>query len=213
MDTWQPELVGGHPALDFVNSLNDWTVARPRDYLARPQDALLFGHAVGLISATEARELAPAMDAAELDRLRRLRACLQRVLHAAVHSVAPGPEDLRTLSDAHAESARAATLCTSGAGSALTCEVPAERAGASTLRHRIVQSAVQLLTSADTSLLKSCPSCGWYFLDTSRNRSRRWCSMATCGNVAKARRYQERRRDQDGTGERAVSRTRHSLRE
>jgi predicted RNA-binding Zn ribbon-like protein len=195
MDLWQPELVGGHPALDFVNSLNDWTVAHPRDYLAQPQDALRFGRAAGLLSATEAHELAPAMDVAELESLRRLRACLQRVLHAAVHSVAPDPEDLRTLSEAHAASARAATLCTSGAGGALTCQVPADLAGASTLRHRIVQSAVELLTSADTARLKSCPSCGWFFLDTSRNRSRRWCSMATCGNVAKARRYYERRKD------------------
>ncbi|MGH7701051.1 MAG: CGNR zinc finger domain-containing protein [Gemmatimonadales bacterium] len=42
--------------------------------------------------------------------------------------------------------------------------------------------------------MKSCPSCGWFFLDASKNRSRRWCSMATCGSSAKARRYYRRRK-------------------
>ncbi len=193
MGTWQPELVGGHPALDFVNSLSDWTVTNPRDYLQEPGDALLFARTVGVLSASEAQHVAGELGATELDTLRRLRACLQRVLHATVHGAPPPAEDLRTLSDAHARAVRASILCPSGADRALTRQVLAESAGASTLRHRIVESAITLLTSADVSRLKSCPSCGWFFLDTSRNRSRRWCSMAACGNVAKARRFHERR--------------------
>ncbi|RZS91369.1 putative RNA-binding Zn ribbon-like protein [Motilibacter rhizosphaerae] len=43
--------------------------------------------------------------------------------------------------------------------------------------------------------LKVCArdSCRWAFLDTSRNRSGRWCSMAGCGNVVKTRRAYARR--------------------
>lgn len=43
--------------------------------------------------------------------------------------------------------------------------------------------------------LKACPeeSCGWAFYDRSRNRSSTWCSMAVCGNRAKARAFRERR--------------------
>jgi predicted RNA-binding Zn ribbon-like protein len=40
--------------------------------------------------------------------------------------------------------------------------------------------------------------CSWLFLDTSRNRSRRWCSMEDCGNRAKARRHYERRQKARG---------------
>ncbi len=45
--------------------------------------------------------------------------------------------------------------------------------------------------------LKRCenPRCGWLFVDRSRNRSRRWCEMATCGNRAKARRRARRTLD------------------
>jgi predicted RNA-binding Zn ribbon-like protein len=44
--------------------------------------------------------------------------------------------------------------------------------------------------------LKACPDdqCGWVFYDRSRNRSSTWCSMAVCGNRAKARAFRERAR-------------------
>ncbi|WP_174615499.1 CGNR zinc finger domain-containing protein [Virgibacillus ihumii] len=56
----------------------------------------------------------------------------------------------------------------------------------------IVQSAIEILISEkELSRVKKCEGapCGWLFLDTSRNRSRRWCSMADCGNRAKAKRF------------------------
>ena len=37
--------------------------------------------------------------------------------------------------------------------------------------------------------LFTCDLCGWLFIDSSRGRRRRWCSMKTCGNQAKAARY------------------------
>lgn len=39
--------------------------------------------------------------------------------------------------------------------------------------------------------LKICgnPLCRWVFIDRSRNRSRRWCDMAACGNRAKVARH------------------------
>jgi predicted RNA-binding Zn ribbon-like protein len=58
----------------------------------------------------------------------------------------------------------------------------------------VTRSAADLLTSSDLRSLRLCASdtCAWLFLDTSRNGSRRWCSMRTCGNRAKARRHHAR---------------------
>jgi predicted RNA-binding Zn ribbon-like protein len=55
----------------------------------------------------------------------------------------------------------------------------------------LAQAAVDLLTGAEPPRLHACASgtCRWLFLDTSRNRTRRWCDMKTCGNREKARRY------------------------
>ena len=58
----------------------------------------------------------------------------------------------------------------------------------------VLWAAAELLTSADRDRVRACASdpCRWLFLDLSRNRSRRWCSMEDCGNRAKARRHYAR---------------------
>lgn len=57
------------------------------------------------------------------------------------------------------------------------------------LAHRIAESAFVLLTRGPLDRLGACPSCGWLFVDTSKNGRRRWCSMATCGARDKSRRH------------------------
>jgi predicted RNA-binding Zn ribbon-like protein len=59
----------------------------------------------------------------------------------------------------------------------------------------IAWSAVDLLARGPLTRLKRCPGpgCGWLFLDRSKNGSRRWCDMATCGNRTKGRRHRARR--------------------
>lgn len=59
----------------------------------------------------------------------------------------------------------------------------------------ILQSAVDLLVSKnELERVKQCEGdpCGWLFFDTSRNKSRRWCSMADCGNRAKVRKFYQK---------------------
>ena len=53
-------------------------------------------------------------------------------------------------------------------------------------------SAVDLLRHGPLDRLKACEDCPWLFLDTSRNHSRRWCSMEDCGTRVKMRRYRAR---------------------
>src|SRR5207245_332742 len=54
----------------------------------------------------------------------------------------------------------------------------------------VARSAADLLTEGPLGAIRRCEGrgCGWLFLDTSRNRTRRWCDMRICGNRAKARR-------------------------
>ncbi len=64
----------------------------------------------------------------------------------------------------------------------------------------VVASAVaQLSIRGELERVKICPAddCRWAFYDASRNRSRQWCSMAVCGNRAKARTHRARH---PGTG-------------
>ena len=69
----------------------------------------------------------------------------------------------------------------------------------------VARSASTLLVSQGLRRVRECAGekCDWLFLDASRNRSRRWCDMAACGNRAKAQRNYARRRgstDAERTG-------------
>ena len=59
----------------------------------------------------------------------------------------------------------------------------------------------ELLATGELALLRRCanPDCVLFFLDPTRSRTRRWCSMATCGNRAKQRRFQQKHRDASET--------------
>jgi predicted RNA-binding Zn ribbon-like protein len=66
-----------------------------------------------------------------------------------------------------------------------------EGSGAEQLAHAIVSDAADLLSSGRCELIRQCQdrSCGWLYIDRSREKNRRWCSMRDCGNRAKARRF------------------------
>lgn len=187
MSAPQFQLLGGHPALDFVNTIHDWTVHEPRDYLTAFPDALRFGAAAGVLSPSEARKLSALPVRQELRRLRELRSRLERILRATVIDRAPLATDLDALTRESVDAARAMRL--RRAKHQLVREIETATAGIAVLRWRLVEAAIALLTSSRLNYLKTCPSCGWFFLDMSKNRSRRWCSMAMCGSNAKARRY------------------------
>jgi predicted RNA-binding Zn ribbon-like protein len=59
----------------------------------------------------------------------------------------------------------------------------------------VAESLARLVTAADFSDVKQCegPGCVLHFLDTTRHRNRRWCSMAVCGNRAKQAAHRSRK--------------------
>ena len=193
----QFELAGGHPALDFINTVHDWTVPEPHDYLGEFADAVRFGETAGLLTGADVLRLRRRRSHRELLRLRELRALLKRLFQLRLSGEAPRSTDLAKLSADFAEAAHATRL-TVAAQTHRSPEVTmrrvitAQKAGDALLRLRIVEAAVALLVSDAMLRVKSCPTCGWFFLDVSKNRSRRWCSMDTCGAVAKSRRYYRR---------------------
>lgn len=193
----QFKLVGGHPALDFINTVRDWTVAEPHDYLGEFSDAIRFGQGAGFLTRSDVLRLPRRTPHIELTRLRELRALLKRIFHMRLSGETPSSTDLGKLSASLAEAARATRLVAvpqthRSSQVRMRREINVEKADDALLRLRIVEAAVALLVSDAMLRVKSCPTCGWFFLDVSKNGSRRWCSMDACGSVAKARRYYRR---------------------
>jgi predicted RNA-binding Zn ribbon-like protein len=71
-----------------------------------------------------------------------------------------------------------------------------EAAGAVGALGRLVATLYSAMRDEDWHRLKVCDSdtCRWVFYDRSKNRSSRWCTMASCGNRAKARRFREKKK-------------------
>lgn len=64
----------------------------------------------------------------------------------------------------------------------------------------LAEVAGDLLCRADFALIKKCgnPACILYFYDTTKNHTRNWCSMQTCGNRIKVAAHYQRKRSQSG---------------
>lgn len=191
-------LDGGHPALDFVNTRHDWVDAAARDYWSDPAALIAWHQHVGLIDPATADAflaLAPRAASGLLTRARGAREHLHTLLSGfAAHGRAPAAE-LAWLDQELARLAPFHHLATTGGTVAWQAQ-PDPAHPASLLGPALFQAAA-LLTGTDPARIKECPppdGCGWLFLDTSRNGKRTWCSMATCGNTAKVRRFRSRQR-------------------
>jgi len=66
----------------------------------------------------------------------------------------------------------------------------------------VAQSATDLLTSGDLRQVHQCAmeTCGWLFLDVSKNKTRRWCAMKLCGNKTKVRQHRAMRKESAASG-------------
>jgi predicted RNA-binding Zn ribbon-like protein len=200
------QLNGGHPALDFVNTLDDrFRADGPVELLESYADLLRFLQQSGLLSAHQARLLDAAAKkgaaARVLQSARELRETMAAVLYSAVDGGAPGPAHLRALENHFLLASRHRQLRWQ-----LASKQSAPRTGANWVWGRfetdvelpvwmLAQSAAELMTSSALDQLRACGSetCRWLFLDTSKNHSRRWCNMKICGNRMKARRFTARR--------------------
>ncbi|HEY7356400.1 MAG TPA: CGNR zinc finger domain-containing protein, partial [Ktedonobacterales bacterium] len=122
------------------------------------------------------------------------REALYRILLAAVTGKLPPDDDLAIFNAARAQ-ALAHSAITAAAGSfAWQWNIDEDYLG--WMLWPIIYAAAELLLSSELKKVKQCsgPDCGWLFLDTSKNHTRRWCSMEGCGNRAKARSHYQRKR-------------------
>lgn len=195
---WHGIGVGGSIALDFANTL-DWRLREnPVELLREPVDLLRWARSAGVLEPAQARRLRagaesnPRSAARSLADAKQVREAIAAVFQAVVRGKTPPPTALAKLAGICRAAAAARTLRPDGNGvewawreASPEPERPAWTAAL---------DAARILTGNDVSRVRQCgdAACGWFFLDTSRNRTRRWCSMKVCGNRNKARRFYRR---------------------
>jgi predicted RNA-binding Zn ribbon-like protein len=133
---------------------------------------------------------APRVDAAGHARVLALRESL-RVLLRVNNGGEASESELAPLREAATQAGRLqASVATDGA-----VRIEPAGGGVEAFEARLLLAIARLQELGAWPRLKACPAgdCQWAFFDTSRNRSRTWCSMEVCGNRSKTRRYRSRR--------------------
>jgi predicted RNA-binding Zn ribbon-like protein len=190
--------VGGMLVLDFANTAAGRDTPAPVGHLHGAADLIdwtLLAGGIDEETAMRARTVI-AGDADLAGKLLRHAFQLRDVVYgigaAIAHGHAPSEADLVYIKEFTRRSLGPAALESADGCYRFDFSVaPPEIA----LLGPIAWSAIDLLATGRFERLKQCanPDCGWLFLDHSKNNSRRWCDMATCGNVAKGRRHRQRR--------------------
>lgn len=197
---WHGVETAGEPALSFANTL-DWRLREtPVELFHEYEDLLRWARTEGALTPAEARTLRDEARAHPRTAARVFKEALvlreaMAVLWEAAATCRALPEAELAELDRIAAPARAAQVLKSDGTSAAW----AWRSADPELERPLWAAAlmaVRLLTAPELAKVRQCAddACGWFFLDTSKNRSRRWCSMESCGNRNKARRFYKRSR-------------------
>ena len=193
-------LLGGALCLDLANTV-DWRASgEPKDMLVDYEALVAWGRRLGLLgeretaALSERAQLEPRRAASALRRAGELREAIYGVFASIAGGGTPGRRELEVVQAAFVDGLAHAKLRPIPHGA----EWSWQEAGAAFDRvaWEAARSAVELLGSDRGERVKRCPAhgCGWLFVDESKNRSRRWCSMAGCGSRMKMRRQYARRR-------------------
>lgn len=201
--THEFDLDTGIVALDFANTLEGRYDPQQDEHLREYRDLLDFSLQSGTLDEPTAGQLtvaahsSPEIADRQLHQARELRETIFRVFSSLAAEHEPDAADLNALNAFHQRAMSQARVINADDGFDWAWE---DEEALDRPLWPLAKSAVDLLLTGDRRRLRECAAddCGWLFYDTSRNQSRRWCSMQSCGNRAKVQQFRERKRS-DGT--------------
>jgi predicted RNA-binding Zn ribbon-like protein len=194
------DLTGGLLCLDFANTVDDRTEIHPQELLVTFNDLVSWSQQAQVLTEQEAQQLLekaakqPAEATRVLKRAIEAREAIFRIFKSVAEDESPDDKDLLTLSALVAEAQKHARIVPGTNG--FHWDWAYQPIDLDCMLWPIVRSAADFLTSDDLDTVRVCASesCEWLFIDTSKNHSRRWCNMKSCGNREKARRFYTRKK-------------------
>ena len=204
MEMDQPKkflFLGNDAALDLVNT-TPVLANGPVDLLASFGDLVDWlaeaGLTSSLVSGKLKREKVSAADAQHaLDQVKTLREALRVVVIAIESGVAiPKPAMADVNRVLRAAAAYSEISWDAHEKRFVARWLPHEHSATSKVLVPLSRAIIRLLTERDLGLIRRCenPACVLHYYDTSKNHSRRWCSMDFCGNRMKVAAHYRRHR-------------------
>ena len=174
-----PHRVAGDLSLDFANTYSWRGTEREVDHLSDADAVLAWARESGLID--DGDDFSPGETTKLLREARLLRRAIEEAATSITTGSEPPPSALAVIRNVASHSLAEASLA--GTPVQLSFKRTDRVLGP------IAWAALDLLRGQELDRLKQCPpdDCRWLFIDRTKNRSRRWCDMATCGNRAKKR--------------------------
>jgi predicted RNA-binding Zn ribbon-like protein len=187
---WAPEhFIGGHPALDLANAVFDRRVPEPdNELLKSAADIGNWLNASGLAGARQAAAVARMAGGQFVERIHAVREASAQVFGSIAANEAPATEALGFLYASAARGLEGGAVELDGTTPNLAL---ARWRDPDAVTAVLAMLSIQGFFTLSRERLRSCPRCGWLFLDTSRGGKRRWCSMQVCGNREKVSRHRE----------------------
>lgn len=191
------ESVDADRVLAFINTLSGRPTSAPVERLDTYQALVEWAREQRLVSAAAADRLAgearkhPHQAAAVLARAKDFREALNGLAAAIDTERQPNAVVLRTIGECLAGAYANGRLVPHEG--ALQWVARAEDDLARVL-WEIGRAAGRLVISPRLARVRACAAsdCGWWFVDDTKNRSRRWCDMKLCGNREKLRRFRSK---------------------
>ncbi|MBI1278993.1 MAG: hypothetical protein GC179_12765 [Anaerolineaceae bacterium] len=186
--------------LDFVNTSDEHPSQPNADYLTSYAHLLewsVYSKTISQEQAKQLHQLAGQYPEKADEALRfaiSVRETLFSVLDAAAENRQPDMTAMQAFNGILARAMSHLHMTPTSDNFCWTCVL--DENDLETMIWPVVWSTAELMTSHDLHYLRECASddCEWLFLDTSKNHSRRWCSMTSCGNRSKARTHYQRAR-------------------
>ncbi len=191
---------GERLCLDFVNTLSNRTTSVPEEHLNVYTDLLAWSRQAGIVDEQGIEQLRTLGEeqsgqaARKAEQARQTRELLFKIFSALTREQVPRQEDLEQFNALLAAAMKHTRIAPGGEG--FVWEWSEDQDRLELPLWFVVRDAAELLTSRELGRVRTCASedCDWLFLDTSKNHSRRWCAMNSCGNRAKARRHYSRKK-------------------
>jgi predicted RNA-binding Zn ribbon-like protein len=192
------EYIGGDLSTDFTNTRSGRYEESGHEHVRTYADIVEFARLAGALKPSEARRLIVEAEswpekAAQMHRRGvALREAIWRGYTRIAYGKEPAREDVEVIAAEAAEAAARARLVKNG--ESFSWQWP-ETDELSRPLWPIARAASDLLTSdGDLRHIRECSgdTCAWLFVDRTKNHTRRWCEMETCGNRAKQARLRQR---------------------
>jgi predicted RNA-binding Zn ribbon-like protein len=198
LESFEIRLDGGNLSLNFANTVDGRYEKPLKDHLHSYLDLLTWAHYADAINSSQKRRLLQISreNQEEADQVFKDSIQLREAIYDYIVRLISDDEILpanmllinQWLSKAYSN------LELSQVEDNYVLDWKEENFGLESVLWPIIRSFAELIISDARNRIKQCHNCGWVFVDNSKNKSRRWCSMEICGNQVKAQRYANRNR-------------------